>query len=150
MFRDTCWYGHFFLVLLCGTHAQSLSAPFSYTLYTYIDCKFLRHFTTNHKLLQFITLRKVLRVIERGYFSVNTPHAILQNIQFPQTSPYAFGCVFTISPSKILTSQCAEILDTRRFKFYYRSAQKFIHVSNLRLTFLALHSVNSYNSCEYK
>jgi hypothetical protein len=25
--------GHFFLVLVCGTRVQSLSAPFSYTLY---------------------------------------------------------------------------------------------------------------------
>jgi hypothetical protein len=32
MFPDTCWYGHFFLALACGTRAQSLSAPFSYTL----------------------------------------------------------------------------------------------------------------------
>jgi hypothetical protein len=33
MFRDTCWYGLFFLVLIRGTRTQSLSAAFNCTLY---------------------------------------------------------------------------------------------------------------------
>jgi hypothetical protein len=37
MSPDTCYCGNFVVVLVCGTHAQSLFAPFSYTLYVRVS-----------------------------------------------------------------------------------------------------------------